>query len=65
MSAIPISGVAWVLLGGILNGSFVLPMKRMPVWRWEIDADQATGDARSHEAALRIAKLYLARRGRS
>ena len=35
MSAIPISGVAWVLLGGILNGSFVLPMKRMPAWRWE------------------------------
>jgi len=35
-----------------------------PHWRWEIDADQATGDARSLEGALRIAKFYLARRRR-
>ena len=35
MSGIRISGLAWVLLGGILNGSFVLPMKRTPGWRWE------------------------------
>ena len=28
-------GVALVLFGGMLNGSFALPMKRMPGWRWE------------------------------
>ncbi len=28
-------GVACVLLGGVLNGSWVLPMKRMKVWKWE------------------------------
>ena len=28
-------GVALVLFGGMLNGSFALPMKRMPAWRWE------------------------------
>ncbi len=28
-------GVAGVLTGGFLNGSFVLPMKRMHAWRWE------------------------------
>lgn len=33
-----------------------------PFWRWEIDADQATGDARTREGAARIAAFYLARR---
>jgi L-rhamnose-H+ transport protein len=28
-------GVALVLFGGLLNGSFALPMKRMPAWKWE------------------------------
>ena len=28
-------GIAVVLLGGVVNGSFALPMKRMPGWRWE------------------------------
>jgi len=28
-------GIAGVLLGGFLNGSFVLPMKRLGAWRWE------------------------------
>ncbi|HVN22216.1 MAG TPA: L-rhamnose/proton symporter RhaT [Dongiaceae bacterium] len=28
-------GVAGVLVGGLLNGSFVAPMKRMSAWRWE------------------------------
>lgn len=28
-------GLGWVLLGGLLQGSFALPMKRMPAWRWE------------------------------
>ena len=28
-------GVAWVLLGGILNGSFFVPVKRMKAWSWE------------------------------
>lgn len=28
-------GVAEVLVGGVLNGSFVAPMKRMQQWRWE------------------------------
>jgi len=28
-------GVAGVLIGGLLNGSFVAPMKRMTTWRWE------------------------------
>jgi hypothetical protein len=28
-------GIAGVLLGGFLNGSWVLPMKRLTAWRWE------------------------------
>jgi len=28
-------GIALVLLGGLLNGSFYTPAKRMPLWRWE------------------------------
>jgi len=28
-------GIAGVLIGGFLNGSWVLPMKRMSRWRWE------------------------------
>jgi len=28
-------GLACVLAGGILNGSWVLPMKRLTAWRWE------------------------------
>jgi L-rhamnose-H+ transport protein len=28
-------GFAFVLLGGLFQGSFALPMKRMPGWRWE------------------------------
>ena len=28
-------GVAGVLVGGFLNGSWVLPMKRLTSWRWE------------------------------
>ncbi len=28
-------GIAGVLIGGILNGSFVAPMKKMPAWKWE------------------------------
>jgi L-rhamnose-H+ transport protein len=28
-------GVAGVLVGGILNGSFVAPMKKMSGWKWE------------------------------
>jgi len=28
-------GVSLVLLGGLLNGSFYAPTKRMPLWRWE------------------------------
>jgi len=28
-------GIAGVLLGGFLNGSWVLPMKRLSGWRWE------------------------------
>jgi L-rhamnose-H+ transport protein len=28
-------GVAGVLIGGLLNGSFVAPMKRMKGWKWE------------------------------
>jgi len=35
VSSVQIVGVAWVLLGGILNGTFILPMKRMKVWGWE------------------------------
>ena len=35
MSSFQVVGVAWVLLGGILNGTFILPMKRMKVWGWE------------------------------
>jgi L-rhamnose-H+ transport protein len=29
------AGLALVLLGGVLQGSFALPMKRMRGWRWE------------------------------
>jgi L-rhamnose-H+ transport protein len=29
------TGLMFVLLGGLLQGSFVLPMKRMTGWRWE------------------------------
>ena len=28
-------GLAFILLGGLLQGSFTLPMKRMPGWQWE------------------------------
>jgi L-rhamnose-H+ transport protein len=28
-------GLAFVLLGGLLQGTFTLPMKRMPAWQWE------------------------------
>lgn len=28
-------GIAGVLIGGILNGSFVAPMKKLPGWKWE------------------------------
>lgn len=28
-------GIAGVLIGGILNGSFVAPMKKLPRWKWE------------------------------
>jgi len=28
-------GIVGVLIGGFLNGSWVLPMKRMRAWRWE------------------------------
>jgi L-rhamnose-H+ transport protein len=28
-------GIGMVTLGGILQGSFAAPMKRMPAWRWE------------------------------
>jgi len=28
-------GFVLVLLGGVLQGSFAVPMKRMPAWRWE------------------------------
>ena len=28
-------GIALVLIGGFLNGSFAFPMKRLPAWRWE------------------------------
>lgn len=28
-------GIAFVLAGGILNGSFVAPMKKLPSWKWE------------------------------
>src|SRR3974377_1981644 len=28
-------GLGLALLGGFLQGSFALPMKRMPSWRWE------------------------------
>jgi L-rhamnose-H+ transport protein len=28
-------GIAMATLGGILQGSFAAPMKRMPAWRWE------------------------------
>jgi len=29
------AGIGFVLLGGLLQGSFALPMKRMTGWRWE------------------------------
>jgi len=35
MSASQSWGIAWILLGGFLSGSFALPMKRMLGWRWE------------------------------
>ncbi len=28
-------GLALVVVGGFLNGSFAAPMKKMPAWRWE------------------------------
>jgi L-rhamnose-H+ transport protein len=28
-------GLALVVFGGMLSGSFALPMKRMPSWKWE------------------------------
>lgn len=28
-------GLGMVILGGVLQGAFALPMKRMPAWRWE------------------------------
>ena len=28
-------GIAGVIVGGILNGSFVAPMKKMNLWKWE------------------------------
>jgi L-rhamnose-H+ transport protein len=28
-------GLILVIVGGMLNGSFAAPMKRMPAWRWE------------------------------
>ena len=28
-------GLMLVLLGGVLNGSFAAPMKRLSAWRWE------------------------------
>lgn len=28
-------GLALVVVGGFLNGSFAVPMKKMPAWRWE------------------------------
>jgi len=28
-------GIGGVLIGGLLNGSWVLPMKRMKAWKWE------------------------------
>ena len=35
MSSLHIAGLSCVLLGGILNGTFILPMKRMKAWSWE------------------------------
>jgi len=35
MSEDVVSGLAVVVLGGILNGSFAAPIKRMTGWRWE------------------------------
>src|ERR1700693_1157792 len=35
MSTVKFWGIAWVLAGGLSNGSFILPMKRMTAWRWE------------------------------
>ena len=28
-------GIAGVLIGGVLNGSFVAPMKKTQGWKWE------------------------------
>jgi len=28
-------GLVRIIFGGMLNGSFALPMKRMPFWKWE------------------------------
>ena len=28
-------GIAVVIIAGVVNGSFAVPMKRMPSWRWE------------------------------
>ncbi|MGH9398221.1 MAG: L-rhamnose/proton symporter RhaT [Terriglobia bacterium] len=30
-----LGGIVLVLIGGVLNGSFALPMKKLPAWRWE------------------------------
>lgn len=35
MSATIGVGLVFVLLGGLLQGTFTLPMKRMPQWQWE------------------------------
>jgi L-rhamnose-H+ transport protein len=35
MTVFPGYGIALVLLGGVLNGSFVYPMKRLRNWKWE------------------------------
>jgi hypothetical protein len=28
-------GIGGVIIGGLLNGSWVLPMKRIKAWKWE------------------------------
>ena len=35
MTGAAVGGIAAVLAGGVLNGSFVYPMKKIPDWRWE------------------------------
>jgi L-rhamnose-H+ transport protein len=35
MNANAMWGLAIVVLGGLIQGSFAAPMKRMPLWRWE------------------------------